>query len=50
MFIPHVGQPGVSKPALSNYFMLASVMKKKTSYSTFRLNLLQHLGEHSIFH
>lgn len=36
-----------SKSALSNYVMSASVMKK-TSYSTFRHNLLQHLGEHSI--
>lgn len=47
LFILHVGQPVLSKPASSNYFALASVMKK-TPYSTFRLNLLQHLGEHSM--
>lgn len=43
VFILHAGQLATSKPASSNYLMSAS------SYSTFRHNLLQHLGgDHSI--
>lgn len=48
MFILHVGQAVVSKPASSNYFIVGLCDEKKTPYSTFKLNLVQHWGEHSM--
>lgn len=46
MFILHVGQAVVSKPASSNYFIVG--LCDETPYSTFKLNLVQHWGEHSM--
>lgn len=48
MFILHIGQPVNVKTCFIKLFHVGLRDEKKTSYSTFRHHLLQHLGEHSI--